>query len=765
MLSKNIVGIDFGASFTKIAYRRGFTPGSIEEFEERDARPVLIDGNDLIPTLAIETGRESRPWVFGTQAAGIKPGPSMTVHRNWKAHLLKSNGGDPDSISLGVAHAFFEWLYKKLQEDSVLPFKIQEALVMLCVPAFKGSGVTLKRLAAVMEDAGWINEFVLRTSEPKANTIGFCTEGRNIRTKWDTPNWGNMFDENHPFIGYTRNPSSREPATLAVLDIGSFTCDLALVNWHPGTHDDYLDDGNQTSFRHGVVEQLDQVCLPPILGAVGESIEDLEFSELESIKERLYRGSTYELGGFEIGDKDDQALIGKAVAKFCEKLWSDVAPIIRRKPVRWFVLTGGGSNIRGIRHNLEDRFSKAKCRGRTPRSLSYGLASRGATAIGATSLILLIPEGSPRPSPSAQSRKIAPLPPLRNCPCGGANKNCMRCGGTGTLGDEPSPIRTRHPAPIRRATSRPAAKEMEDEIDDLDPEEVTSPDEDESESANQPEGMVNVDGDTLLAHTLEGWMGTLVFETQPGEKGHCYKNFGKLLKSGESEVRNRAWFRLLCFACALGARVPRSTIQQFWQTTLKQTDFWKITTGETRDESKLDDFFEQLIHREFRSVYAAGEQAELLRRVFYDFRKLHFLTYQNDFAEVILEILDGIADGTNPVLFLRSGALPDGGIWRGVLGQSMTSPLLFLMREWRRMGLITSARVDDQCYYMNASARRGAYRKGWLSKDDLYAYSLPDILEASRKTHEKLLETQLWDPMLFDIPLQISGGRRRKRKS
>jgi hypothetical protein len=765
MLSKNIIGIDFGASFTKIAYREGFTRGRVQKFEERETRRVFIDGDDLIPTMAIETGRERRPWVLGKQAAGIKPGPGMKVHRNWKARLLKSDGDPPDPESLGVAHAFFEWLLGKLSEDFTLPFEIQDAIVMLCVPAFKGSGVTLKRLAAVMEEAGWSNEFILRTSEPKANTLGFCTGGKNIRTTYDTPNWGDMFDMTHPFISYTRNPASKESATLAVLDIGSFTCDLALIDWHPGTHDDYLDDGSQTSFRHGIVEQLDAVCLPPILEAVGESIEELGFGELESLKERLYRGSTYDLGGFEIGDKNDQLLIKRSIAGFCKELWGHIKPMIQRKPVRWFILTGGGANIPGIYDDLSGRFQKIRCGEQTPRPLGQEQASRGDTSVGATSLILVAPKGAQSAARNQKPSSIQPLPPLRNCPCGGANKNCMRCGGTGTLGDELLPAKFRRPATKKPATSRRTTEEVEVEIDDLEPEEVISPDDTEGYTDELPESLLTNDRGSKREHTLEGWMGTLVFETQPGENGHSYKNFAKLLTSGDTEIRNRAWFRLLCLACALGARVPRSTIRNFWQTPLQQTGFWKITTGGTREESKLDEFFEQLIHREFRSVYAAGEQAELLRRVFYDFRKLHFLTYQNDFPEVILEILNGIDDGMNPVLFLRSGALPDGSIWRGVLGQSMTSPLLFLMREWRRMGLITSDRVDDQCYYMNASARRGAFRKGWLSKDDLYAYSLQDILEASRKTHEKLLETQAWDPMLFDVPLQIAGSRRRKRKS
>ena len=63
MLSKNVIGIDFGASFTKLAYRLGFTAGPIRQYEERQSKPLRIAGDSLIPTLAIETGREDRPWV------------------------------------------------------------------------------------------------------------------------------------------------------------------------------------------------------------------------------------------------------------------------------------------------------------------------------------------------------------------------------------------------------------------------------------------------------------------------------------------------------------------------------------------------------------------------------------------------------------------------------------------------------------------------------------------------------------------------------
>lgn len=335
----------------------------------------------------------------------------------------------------------------------------------------------------------------------------------------------------------------------------------------------------------------------------------------------------------------------------------------------------------------------------------------------------------------------------------------MRCGGTGILKE-----RTTHRArPQAAAQRRPAdvAPEEQAPTADLEPEEVTAPDEQEAIGVELPQ-VTAVD---FVDFTLEGWMGSLVFGTAPKSRMHNYAEFRKALRSQDEDVRNRSWYRLLCLACALGARVPRTTIQQFWETTLEHTGFWEITTGQTRNSAKLDSFFEGLIHREFRSVYAEGEQAELLRRVFYDFRKLHYLTYENDFASVLLEILDAMDDGANPVLFLRSGVHPDGGIWKGVIGQSMTSPILFLMREWRRMGLITSERLDHHCYYMNTAARRGACRKGWLSWDDLYLYSLPEILEASRQVHEKLQESSEWDPGLFDIPLQQIGSRRRRNRS
>lgn len=760
MHGRNVIGIDFGASFTKLAYRQGFTAGQISQYEERQSQRLTVAGHDLIPTQAIETGRKDQPWVFGLQAAGMKPGKGMTLHRNWKAELLQADGRPPSASSLQVAQEFFGWLLKEISKPGVLPFRPDKAAVMLCVPAFNDSGATLTQLAAVMEEAGWKNNFILKTTEPEANTIGFCTEGRNLRTAFNTPNWGEMFGGlTYPFIRFTRDNMDGDAATLAVLDIGSFTSDLSLIHWHPGDTEGYLNGASQVSFRHGIVGQLDQQCLPQILDDAAETMDSLGFAELEAIKQKLYCGESYDLGGFTLGTDDHLEAVDDAIQNFCDDLWKMMEPVLAGSQIRWFKLTGGGACIPGIEEILSSRLSGLTNGRRPPHNLGIGTTSRIDTAIGSTSLIFFAASGAGTPTVIKKDPAIEPLPPLRSCPCGGINPQCMRCGGSGIISDHSSPP----PKSPKSTVAKPskASRKRDDEVIQLEPEDITAPDEE-----TLPEAPVlRFSAKEIAAHTLEGWMGTLVFGAQAGVRGHRYRDMRKLLESPDIESRNAAWYRLLCLACALGAKVPRSVIQKFWTTTLDGTGFWQSTTGPERDPAKIDRFFENLIHREFRSIYAEGEDSELLRRVFYDFRKLHFLTYQNDFADVILDILREVESGADPVRFLRSGWLPNDRPWKGVIGQSMTSPLLFLMREWRRAGMIASNRMDRHCYYMNTAARRGACRKGWLPWDKLYSYSLQGILDASSVVHEKLMESEEWDPMNFDIPLQILGGVQRRRRA
>jgi hypothetical protein len=675
----------------------------------------------------------------------------MTVHHNWKSRLIKADGSAPDPKSLEIAVEFFKWLRENLSASSEIPFSLNSATVRVCVPAFDHSGAILSKLGLAMQQAGWTNKLLLKTSEPKANTIGYCTLGRNIRLLTGYPDWSDMFDVSSPFIRFTRQHLTGDSkAALAVLDIGSFTSDLSIVYWTPGDTSDYLSEGEQVSFAHGIVADLDDQCLRKILDDAGESWDQLEFDEHERIKERLYSHQTYDLSGNLIGGPAVQIAIKDAIDRFTIRLIDLLAPHVVNVPINWFLLTGGGSNIQGIADKLTAYFRELRVDGTRPFPLkAHESGNRLDTALGATSLIL---EDRERSSAfvSSGATTFTPLPPLENCSCQGLNSSCMRCGGTGILDESQHPRRT--PRPFHVEVPLPVA-------------EISVPEDVEisSEDLGETLAFINSDdpapqtftSDQIKQHTLEGWMGDLVFPNQPKEYGEIRKT----LCASDREQQNASWYRLLCLSCALGARVSRQTIRNFWGTTLDQTQFWEITTAGSLDQSKLDRFFEELIHREFRSVYAEGEQAELLRRVFYDFRKLHYLVYFNDFANVVLETLTDSQRGADPIKFLRSGWLPDGTRWKGVIGQSMTSPLLFLMREWRRMGLIETDRHDHQCFYMNGTAAKAAIRKGWLDWNRYGRGDLQSILDSSKVVHEKVRLTGAWQIMDFDIPLQILGTR------
>lgn len=745
-----VIGIDFGATYTKISFRDSFVGARGEELESRESQIFDIDNEQLIPSLVVETGREDRPWLFGRQAAEIRPGKKTIVHHNWKSKLIKSDGSTPDPKSLEIAVEFFRWLHEHIKKSAKIQFRIHDAIVRLCVPAFDHQGEILSRLGLAMQHAGWTNELLLKTSEPKANTIGYSTRGQNIRLRTGMPDWGDMFDVNSPFIRFIReNLTANKKVALAVLDIGSFTSDLSVVYWSSGDTADYLSEGEQVSFAQGIVADLDEKCLRKILDDAGESWDELEFDEHERIKERLYSHQTYDLSGTLIGGPEVKSQITTAIDQFTQRLISLLEPHLKNVPITWFLLTGGGSNIPGISNKLSAYFRNFRVQGARPTALPLNpTGNRLDTAKGATSIIL---DKEVRPvfkmtekvSPVIES----PLPPLENCPCQGLNLSCMRCGGSGILDESQQPSSWPH-IKTKPALNGVILGEDEKEIQHDLGETI------EFINSEDP-GKLRLTADEIKQHTLEGWMGDLVFPNQSMN----YKTYKSVLCSSSNEEKNAAWYRLLCLACSMGARVGRKTIRNFWSTTLDRTKFWEITTEGSLDQTRLDQFFESLIHREFQSVYAEGEQAELLRRVFYDFRKLHHLVYFNEFADVVLEILDDSHQGADPIKFLRSGWRPDGSRWRGVIGQSMTSPLLFLMREWRRMGLIKSERHDHHCFYMNGTAAKAAIRKGWLDWRRYGRGDLQSVLDSSRSVHEHLLSSDAWSIEKFDIPLQILGGR------
>jgi hypothetical protein len=382
-----------------------------------------------------------------------------------------------------------------------------------------------------------------------------------------------------------------------------------------------------------------------------------------------------------------------------------------------------------------------------------------------------------------QVPEIPNLPRLE-CSCLGGNKSCIRCGGTGmrTTETEATP---RTPIPRRGGRSATQPHRAPKVVPPLVNIEVTPPNTHNKESNRTRSGSVRhskgvpqeikpVSVEELLMawkrsnksalqeHTLEGWMGDLVFGNTI-----CDQDSRKLCLSNPSSPQGQAaWLRLLCLGCCLSARIERTTLKRFWEEELP--DVWRALTPPSgkREQSKsytekLDSFFDRAIHKQFKNRNASWEDAELWRRVFYDFRKMHEFVYQNDLAGSLLDLVK------EPRLiwsalahFLKSGFLPSGEkAWRGVIGQSMTSPILFILRELRRLDIMDH-RFDASCFYMNTAARRVAYGLGWITLSEVIFTDFDGLVNLSHKCHKRMQKEVPELLPWFDLPLQIYRSKK-----
>ena len=243
-----------------------------------------------------------------------------------------------------------------------------------------------------------------------------------------------------------------------------------------------------------------------------------------------------------------------------------------------------------------------------------------------------------------------------------------------------------------------------------------------------------------------------------------------LLSQVERLDGKASWYRLLCLGCTLSiprGRTPASGVAALWENELSDS-FWKETipqsltdVSKTSYTSSLDKYFETIIHKIFRNVNTSGEYADFWRRVFYDFRKMHYFVFQNHLPETVFDFSSyEEADGRSLIDFLKSGSIPDSmqapstPRFRGVIGQSMKVPLLFVMRELRRLDVLND-RFDSACYYLNSPARRIARGLGWIGDETRYAGDFSDLVDQSEIVHNRMLVEIPDLAGHFDLPLQL----------
>ncbi|MCX6857797.1 MAG: hypothetical protein NTV80_23170, partial [Verrucomicrobia bacterium] len=275
------------------------------------------------------------------------------------------------------------------------------------------------------------------------------------------------------------------------------------------------------------------------------------------------------------------------------------------------------------------------------------------------------------------------------------------------------------------------------------------------------------EADAVQQFTVSGIYRPLVFPDVASDA-----DLGSLLRETDTIAAKENWYRLLCLGCSMSiplGRKPEARIISFWRDRLN-AEFWAETIPATLEEAKLsgydqrlDAFFERIIHQSFRDENASGEDADFWRRVFYDFRKMHFYVFRNDLPAVLLQLANANdVEGSALISFLRSGQIPVAmqmpGIesWTGVIGQSMSAPLLFVMRELRRLNVLPPDRFDNACFYMNSPARRVAHRLRWISDEQRRDYSLGNLVSLSERIFDEVSQCEYAEELLphFDLPLQ-----------
>lgn len=291
---------------------------------------VAIEGQTITPTLVFDSGRGGS--FFGNTAAGLKPAKGDIVHNSWKRDLFNAVDEHARAGAVEVAGRFLGWLRKEIEAAGV---PVNDARVRICVPAFDGKAM-LSDLAGAMRENGWENTEIFRASEPVANAVGMLSGGRNWLV-YSRQNrqlncvFTEMFGNNSPLIRAARNHAQfgENPNRLiALLDIGSYTTDLALVPWNADGRAGFVGDATlHKSFRHGVIDQLDKVIFADLATRHGIDFSHLEFQVKETLKKTIYGRNLFRLaaedGGdmVEIGDEQDQETVAAAAKSFVETLW------------------------------------------------------------------------------------------------------------------------------------------------------------------------------------------------------------------------------------------------------------------------------------------------------------------------------------------------------------------------------------------------------------------------------------------------------------
>lgn len=215
----------------------------------------------------------------------------------------------------------------------------------------------------------------------------------------------------------------------------------------------------------------------------------------------------------------------------------------------------------------------------------------------------------------------------------------------------------------------------------------------------------------------------------------------------------------------MGERVHREQVRRFSGKLLEPGNFFDLVTppnGRGNSEFFVDrtaDLFDGIVHSVLRGANASREEAALWRRIFYDARKMFVLVYEDDFPDRLLDVARNPSDADTWVNYVRNGSLPGQAADVSVAGQSFASPILFLLRELCRLGVVANESLYELSIYPSGQVLRAARRLRFLDDDGIGRLDYFDYLkEAARRIHNHIRESNVYRDFFgadrrFDIPL------------
>ena len=361
MKNADVVTLDLGSGFSKVAVRRGWNSAAALLTH---AGLASREAPYCIPSVVARISRAwEEDWLIGLPAAAMKPGQGVTIYRNWKARLFA------DEVDEGLREVVFQF-FKKLREelaiDATLPLRV-------CIPALKQEGRGRELIEQAAHDCGWTLARGKGTVyEPESNALGLLSRGKNATWKppmisfqvWRgrEPLFSEMLEPG--LLGPLRQMMEEKRADYGFLitDIGAFTTDFGYVRvgerfWRSPSNDlDVL----QGSVPLGV-KDLDEEVLALLTDHARAAVKRLAQEEWELLKAQLYSGSSVavrdpEGGVVYIGtDTNEKDRISRTLERFARRVLSERASFradVINHSVDAEALTGGGALIAPVRATI-----------------------------------------------------------------------------------------------------------------------------------------------------------------------------------------------------------------------------------------------------------------------------------------------------------------------------------------------------------------------------------------------------------------------------